>query len=178
MITLNEEARKFLIHIEDEFDNLENFTKNSSFEEYESNKMLQYAVHKSLENIGEACRHIHKKDDQDKVKFPGFDFKGLVGFKNKINHDYFSIDHEEVWETVVSDIPEIKRQFYLSFVDDLKLLDSTGLRNRSAHLSNCMDNAELVGKVSGSGIATSSDDISSILGNNSVDNNLNDDPQP
>lgn len=182
MSTLSDDARKFILHIEDEFDNLEKFTSGCSFQDYECNKMLQYAIHKSLENIGEACRHISNKDGKSEVKskFPEFDFSGLIGFKNKINHDYFAIDYEMVWDTVTYELPEIKSNFYKAFAEDLEMLCKDGKRSPRSIRGLNLGVEAIAAKASGRGIETSQDDISTILGDGSqiAKPLINQDPEP
>lgn len=164
MSQLNDKARIFLLHIEDEFNNLETFTKNVSFEAYKDTTLLQYGIHKSLENIGEACRHICKHDLDAKRKFPNFDFKGLVGFKNKLNHDYFAIDHEEVWGTLENDIPYIKQEFYRSFQPDLAVLANENLRVDLSETSSAPATPSAVTKIESPDIETSNNFIDDVLG--------------
>lgn len=158
MSTLNDKARIFLLHIEDEFKNLNSFTKDVDFDKYQSTKLIQYGIHKSLENIGEACRHIGKNDESCKEKFPAFDFKGLIGFKNKINHDYFAIDYDEVWGTLKYDIPQIEASFYSSFSEDLKILVKDGHRTeRNFSESICVNN--FIINAGGTGLETGTEGI-------------------
>lgn len=172
MSALSSPATIFLLHIENEFDNLEKFTDGVDFDKYTSNTLLQYGVHKSLENIGEACRHICKNDENAKEKFPNFDFRGWIGFKNKINHDYFAIDYTEVWGTLKNDIPLLREEFYKSFKGDLEYLSATGKRSRVGVEVNSLEMLTSPGV--GTGSSSSIDDVLTVAQKNMGC----DDPEP
>ncbi|MCG0278354.1 MAG: DUF86 domain-containing protein [Thermanaeromonas sp.] len=69
--------------------------------------MLQEAVIRRLEVIGEAAKNISQKL---KEKYPDIPWKEIAGMRDVLIHEYFGVDLEEVWETVTRDIPELMRQ--------------------------------------------------------------------
>lgn len=164
-MNLNDDARNYLIHIEEEFNNLDNFTNGLTFDGYKSTVVIQYAIQKSLENIGEACRYINEKDKSSKSNFPNFDFKGLIAFKNVLNHGYFSIDYQEVWDTLKDDLPEIKKSFYELFNDDLEILSASGKRKHEPNPSTPtgMQIAEMMSMINSPSVQGDVSDIKDAL---------------
>lgn len=56
--------------------------------------MIVDAVVRNLEVIGEAARSI---PPQLREKYTGVDWARVVGFRNIVIHEYFSVDVEIVW---------------------------------------------------------------------------------
>jgi uncharacterized protein with HEPN domain len=97
---------EFLRHILDECDFLVSRYRALSFEEFCKNKEATNAACRSLEVIGEATKNVHP---DIKLKYPDVDWKRMAGIRDVIIHDYFSLDFEIIWDTIQSDIPELKK---------------------------------------------------------------------
>ena len=69
--------------------------------------MLQDAVVRNLEIIGEASNHI---TDTVKIKFPAVEWNQIVGMRNVFVHEYFGVDSRIVWEIIKNDIPDLKEK--------------------------------------------------------------------
>ena len=70
------------------------------------NRMLQRAIERSVEIIGEAARHVSPKAQE---ATPGIPWREISGQRNILAHEYGQIDHEILYKTVVDDIPELIR---------------------------------------------------------------------
>ena len=55
-----------------------------------------------LQVIGEACR---SSSESFRARFPDPVWTKAVGLRNILVHHYFEIDHDLVWQVVVSDLP-------------------------------------------------------------------------
>ena len=78
------------------------FVLNVSFDDFCDNEEKVLAVVKTLEIIGEAARHLPKSlRDQDK----SVPWKQVIGMRDRMTHEYFSVDLEVVWKTVHEDLP-------------------------------------------------------------------------
>ncbi len=62
------------------------------------------AVLRNFEVIGETANRI---DPNFREKNPEIEWKRIRGFRNRIVHDYFGIDHEIVWSIVESYLNEL-----------------------------------------------------------------------
>jgi len=96
---------EFLRHILDECDYLIKESQNNSFENFVQDQRLSRAVCRSLEIIGEASNKI---DQSLKEKYPFVNWREMSGIRNRIIHNYFGIDFDIVWDTIITDIPELK----------------------------------------------------------------------
>ena len=63
---------------------------------------LQVWVLYHLQVIGEACRSL---SESFRARFPDPVWTKAVGLRNILVHHYFEIDHDLVWQVVVSDLP-------------------------------------------------------------------------
>ena len=95
------------------YDILECFQKISQYlsgvtkQEFENNPMLQDAVVRNIEIIGEASKCLSTEFRDQK---PNIEWQEIMRMRDKIIHHYFKIDLGLVWETASRDIPEIARE--------------------------------------------------------------------
>jgi uncharacterized protein with HEPN domain len=97
-----------LKHILDSLNKIEQFASNSSRDDKTASAVLY-----ELTIIGEAVRVLTQSLKSRLSELPWVD---IVGMRNRIVHEYFSIDHDILWNTVEKDLPELKRviENYLS----------------------------------------------------------------
>lgn len=68
------------------------------------------SVVRNLEIIGEAAKRI---PENIRAQYSGIEWRRIIGLRNRIVHDYFSIDVEIVWEIVKKDLPIFKSKLAL-----------------------------------------------------------------
>lgn len=93
----------FLLHIRDEFVFLKTDSENYTFEQFTADKKTILSYTRSLEIIGEACKNI---PGDIRLSYPQIDWKGFAGLRDIIIHQYFGIDYEAIWDTVMNEVPE------------------------------------------------------------------------
>ena len=96
------ENKVYLDHILDCIHNILSYTEGMDEDSFNKNFMVQDAVVRNFQIIGEATKRI--KPDF-KTSHPNVPWKKMTGMRDKLVHDYFQIDLETVWNTVVIDIP-------------------------------------------------------------------------
>ncbi len=69
------------------------------------NRMLQDAVIREIEIIGEAARNVSR---EFRNKNPGIPWREMVGMRDKLIHGYFGVDLDAVWETATKDIYDLE----------------------------------------------------------------------
>ena len=67
--------------------------------------MIQDAVIRNFEIIGEATKKISKQFIQSHPEIP---WQDMAGMRDKLIHDYLDVDLEVVWKTVEADLPLLK----------------------------------------------------------------------
>ncbi|HEY9343472.1 MAG TPA: DUF86 domain-containing protein [Hanamia sp.] len=88
--------------------NIAAFTKDMTFEMYQSDLRTKHAVERNFEIIGEAVSRI---PGEFKVLHPQIEWRILKDFRNFIIHEYFGINDEIVWDTIQLRIPELSDSF-------------------------------------------------------------------
>jgi uncharacterized protein with HEPN domain len=82
------------------------YTEGVSWEDFTGDNVLQDAVMRNLQIIGEAARKV---SDESRAAHSGIPWTGIIGMRNRLVHEYFRVDVEKVWETARDDIPVLIR---------------------------------------------------------------------
>lgn len=77
------------------------FMGTRSLEEFLSDEMLQAAVIRCVEVVGEAARQV---SEDTRRRAPGIPWSQIVGMRNILVHDYGAVDLERVYSVVVKEI--------------------------------------------------------------------------
>lgn len=96
----------FLDHIFDEIDFINAYFSNLEFEELKNDPVLQKALLKSLENIGEAVKNI---SEDYKNNNPEIEWRKIAGLRDKLIPHYFGVDWDLVWDVIQNKIPELDK---------------------------------------------------------------------
>lgn len=86
---------------------LETYIKGVSKEKFMKESLIQDAIIRKIEVIGEASKFISKETKDKNPKIP---WKDVVGMRDKLIHAYFGVDLDAVWKTVKKDIPSLKKE--------------------------------------------------------------------
>ena len=98
--------RRYLSHIEECIARVERYAAAGRTSFMES-ALIQDAVMRNLQILGESARRI---SGETKARRPEVDWRGIIGFRNVLVHDYLSITPIRVWEAVDGDLPILKNQ--------------------------------------------------------------------
>jgi uncharacterized protein with HEPN domain len=80
--------------------------KPEVFTNFESNMMLQQAVERNLEIIGEAVNNLLKIYPEIKIT----DARRMVDTRNKIIHSYDGIQPAQIWNIIINYLPLLKQE--------------------------------------------------------------------
>lgn len=73
----------------------------------DKDRQLLLSIVKSLEIIGEAASKVSAPTREAHAHIP---WHAIITMRHRLVHGYFDIDHEVVWQTILSDIPSLIRQ--------------------------------------------------------------------
>lgn len=102
-VDLYPKVLKYILDIQSVIQEIETIkTKtNNNFNSFKSDIILQRAIERDLEIIGEAIRKILEIDPTIKITSA----KNIIGLRNIISHAYDSIEPEMVWGIIQNNIP-------------------------------------------------------------------------
>lgn len=100
----------YLDHILVAIDRISTYTTGHDAVGFHSNQMLQDAVIRNIEIIGEACNNIDKRHPEFKIQFPEIPLLPAYQMRNYVAHGYFKVDLATVWNTVKFDLPLLRLQ--------------------------------------------------------------------
>jgi len=82
-------------------------TENISEKQFIEDIVLQSAVIRWLEIIGEAAKYV---SNEVKKKYPNLPWKEMAAMRDVVAHDYADLIIEDIWKTVINDIPKLKTE--------------------------------------------------------------------
>ena len=100
------EVKKLLFDVEEACGLLLKFKKGHTLDAYLKDELLQSAVERQAEIIGEALKQALDLDPSLSQRIP--DFRRIVAFRNRLIHGYADISPEIVWGIATDDIPRLR----------------------------------------------------------------------
>lgn len=88
---------------------IDGFTRSKSLDDYLEDRMLQLALEREFEIIGEALNRL-ERIDEDRLATHIPEYRRIIGFRNIIAHGYDVIDDATLWDLATNRIPEFKEQ--------------------------------------------------------------------
>ncbi|MFA5668045.1 MAG: HepT-like ribonuclease domain-containing protein [Balneolaceae bacterium] len=99
-------TRKLLLDISFSCQDISGFIKDKSFEDFQGNRMLQLAIERAFEIIGEALYRLSKIDEATIAhKIP--EYRQIIDLRNIIAHGYDIIDEAAMWDFAVNRVPSL-----------------------------------------------------------------------
>jgi len=80
------------------------FTEGVTREKFLEDDLMQNAVMRLIQIIGEAARNISSEFQKDHPDIPWHD---MIGMRHRLVHEYFRIDADRVWGVVQQDLPAL-----------------------------------------------------------------------
>jgi uncharacterized protein with HEPN domain len=97
----------YIDHILDSINKIESYTKNLTKNGFSKNELVQDAVIRNIEIIGEASKKVSRDLKHTYSKIP---WKDISGMRDKLIHDYIGVDVDVIWTTIKRDLPILKNQ--------------------------------------------------------------------
>ncbi len=80
------------------------YSKGLSYQEFVNDDKTIDAIIRNFEIIGEASARI---SIPFKEKFSDIEWRKLKGFRNRLIHEYFGVDHKIVWNIIQNELQEL-----------------------------------------------------------------------
>lgn len=93
-----------LHHMLDSAKTICKFTETRNRQDLDTDRFFASAIMREFEVLGEAASAISTKT---RAQFPGIPWKVIIGMRNQLIHVYFDIDHNIVWKTIQTALPEL-----------------------------------------------------------------------
>ena len=84
------------------------FSKDIRKAEFKRDEILQNAIIRKIEMLGEACNNI---PNSFRKQYPSIPWNKIVATRNKLIHQYFGVDLDLIWDIVKIELPKLQRQF-------------------------------------------------------------------
>lgn len=99
----------YLEHIVEAIDRISRYVEDLSESEFLATELVQDAVIRNFEIIGEASRNIERNHAQFAAANRDLPLLAAYEMRNALAHGYFKVDLEIVWKTIHGDLPELRR---------------------------------------------------------------------
>lgn len=97
----------YIQHIIDSASQIDEYLQGVDNLEFSKNRLIQDAVVREIEIIGEACS---KLEDNFKLSHPNVPWTQITAMRNKLTHEYWDIDLRLVWHTATVETPDLKKK--------------------------------------------------------------------
>ena len=88
---------------------INDFCDGKKFSDFESAPLLQRAIEREMEIIGEVLNRLIRIDEE-KLEEIIPEYRSIVGLRNIIAHGYDVVDPMVVWDVVINHIPVLSEQ--------------------------------------------------------------------
>jgi uncharacterized protein with HEPN domain len=105
-----DEARlaDYLEHIVTAIERISTYVEDLTEPAFLANELVQDAVIRNFEVIGEASRNIERRYPEFVVAHPDLPLIAAYEMRNALSHGYFKVDLEIVWKTIHADLPALR----------------------------------------------------------------------
>lgn len=104
---MDNKTKKLLFDIQTAINNIEDYIgKEKLFEHYENNAMLQDAVERNIEIMGEAMNRLLNSGAKLNIS----NSRRIVDARNKIIHGYDEIENVQIWGIIINSLPVLKKE--------------------------------------------------------------------
>lgn len=100
---MQRDPRAFLWDVREAAQAIQSFTAGLDAKGYVSNELVQAAVERKFEVIGEALNQLAKLDPALATRIP--DVPQIVAFRNQLIHGYATVNPDTVWNIAQNALP-------------------------------------------------------------------------
>ena len=100
----------YLGHILNAIERIERYTADMDEAKFLSSELVQDAVIRNIEIIGEASNNILRAAPEFAAQHKDVPWKVMYTMRNRVSHGYDKVDLEIVWKSIQGDLPALYRQ--------------------------------------------------------------------
>ena len=100
----------YLSHIVQAIKRIQHYTEDVDEVGFLQNELVQDAVIRNIEIIGEASHNIEKYFIEFSRLHPELPLVFAYEMRNAVAHGYFKVDFEIVWKTIQKDLPALEQE--------------------------------------------------------------------
>ena len=104
---MTRDPRLYLDEIVESIDAILTYTANLNEERFRGEKLVQDAVLRRLQIIGEAVKRL---PTDLREQYPGVPWRQMAATRDVVVHDYFGLDLSLTWSVATRDLPPVKPQ--------------------------------------------------------------------
>jgi uncharacterized protein with HEPN domain len=104
---MSPDDRVRLRHMVDAIDSALRFSRDRIRADFDTDEMLQFAVVRAVEVVGEAA---NKVSADLRAIHPEIPWVAINGMRNRLVHAYFDVDTDVVWSTITLALPPLREQ--------------------------------------------------------------------
>ena len=97
----------YLGHILAAIERIERHTSDVDELGFLNSELIQDAVIRNIEIIGEASNNIQRVDPVFAARHAEIPWQVMYAMRNRVSHGYDKVDFEMVWKTICNDMPEL-----------------------------------------------------------------------
>src|SRR5262245_16368633 len=98
------DARVCLAHMRDHAREALELVRGKQRKDFDSDRLLNLALTRLLEVVGEAARRFPAGDQ---ARHPGIPWASIVGLRNRLIHGYDQVDLDILWQILQRDLPPL-----------------------------------------------------------------------
>ena len=100
---------KLLLDIRISYEEIIEFCASKDLESLRSSRMLQLALEREFEIIGEALLRLERVE-MEKLESKIPEYRKIIGFRNLVAHGYDQIDDLILWDLATNHIPDLLKK--------------------------------------------------------------------
>lgn len=104
----------YLEHILEAIARIQGYCESTDEAAFLSNPLLQDAVIRNLEVIGEASRNVQRVAPDFVAAHTELPLSFAYDMRNILSHGYYKVDLQVVWKTLERDLPYLRDQVHLA----------------------------------------------------------------
>ena len=102
------ESRKYLFDVSQAAELLSRFIAGKAFADFSEDQLLQSAVERQMEIIGEAISKLSRVDAETAARIS--DYRRIIALRNVLIHGYAQVDSRILWDVLQMNRPILQKE--------------------------------------------------------------------